>query len=437
MQNAGFLFADRLWRLGLTFFLEAWLARSLGAEQYGRWSFLTAALVLLAPVAHLGLESIIIRELVRGGRRSGETLGTGVGLRLGGGLVAWALTVACVAFASPGNDRGALVAAAILGSGLMFQSAEVFDAWFQSRVEARYSVFARNLGFGVAAIGKVFCIWHHAPLSAFAGLAVVELTLCAAALGACYRWRRRRADGDTGADRLRFSGETARRLLREGWPLAVAALAVAASQRADQLLLRALAGTREAGLYAVASQLSEASYFVAVVVVSTLLPAILRARADAAAYRARLQETFDLLVGAALVISGLLSVLAPVLVRGLLGPDYAPAAAVLSVHAWAAVFYYLGVVQSAWFLAEGLTVWSGLVITLGATLNVALNLWLIPAWGITGAAWAKLASYAVSWFVLNGVMARTRPLFVMQVRALWPYHRLLGRLHLVVRPEKG
>lgn len=433
LQNVGVLFADRLWRLGGTFLLETWLARSLGAEQYGRWSFLVAAMVLLAPVAHLGLESVVVRALVRGDRRAGETLGTAAGLRLAGGLVAWGLTVAFVAVASPGNDRGAVAVAALLGSGLIFQTAEVFDYWFQSRVEARYSVLARNLGFAAAGVGKVLCIWQRAPLAAFAGLAVAELALCAGTLLGCYL--RRRAGGPEGW--LRVSGGTARRLLRESWPLAVAALAVAAGQRADQLLMRALAGARAAGQYAVASQLSEASYFVAVVVVSTLLPAILRARADVASYRTRLQETFDLLVGTALLISGVLSITAPLLVRGLFGPDYAPAAAVLSIHAWAAVFFYMGVAQSAWFLAEGLTMWSGLVVTLGAGLNVALNLWLIPRLGITGAAWAKLISYAVGWFVLNGIFPPTRPVFLMQLRALWPFGRLARRLRGLRSPGRS
>ena len=52
--------------------------------------------------------------------------------------------------------------------------------------------------------------------------------------------------------------------------------------------------------------------------------------------------------------------------------------------------------------------------------NIALNLVLIPAWGIAGAAVATLAAQALATWLADAAYRETRGLFMMKTRALWP-----------------
>jgi PST family polysaccharide transporter len=98
---------------------------------------------------------------------------------------------------------------------------------------------------------------------------------------------------------------------------------------------------------------------------------------------------------------------------------------ILSIHIWASIFVFMGLVQSPWNIAEGLTKLYLKRTIVGAIINVVLNLLLIPIYSGIGAAIATVISYGFSSFVLNAFDVRTRKLFFIQAKALtltnWTY----------------
>jgi O-antigen/teichoic acid export membrane protein len=56
----------------------------------------------------------------------------------------------------------------------------------------------------------------------------------------------------------------------------------------------------------------------------------------------------------------------------------------------------------------------------GAAINVALNLVLIPGYGAAGAAWATLVSYTVAWTAALLIFKETRPLIWQGLRFALP-----------------
>jgi PST family polysaccharide transporter len=94
---------------------------------------------------------------------------------------------------------------------------------------------------------------------------------------------------------------------------------------------------------------------------------------------------------------------------------------VLALHIWAAIFVFLGVAQDPWTIYEGLTKLALWRTAIGAVTNVALNLVLIPAYGVIGAAIATIISQALSAFVLNAFNAKTNRIFLLQCKAITPF----------------
>ena len=102
----------------------------------------------------------------------------------------------------------------------------------------------------------------------------------------------------------------------------------------------------------------------------------------------------------------------------LFGENFSASGTVLAIHIWAAVFVFLGVASSKWFLAENRQMLSFQRTALGAVVNVILNFLLIPDFGPIGAAIATVVSYATAAFLFDVAQQETRQMFAMKVRSL-------------------
>jgi PST family polysaccharide transporter len=81
---------------------------------------------------------------------------------------------------------------------------------------------------------------------------------------------------------------------------------------------------------------------------------------------------------------------------------------------------FLGVASSKWFIAEGRQVLSLQRTVIGAFVNVALNLLLIPNYGGIGAALATLITQFAAAFLFDITHNVTRSMFFMKLKAMNP-----------------
>ena len=76
LQNSGWLMLDKVVRIGAGLSVGVWMAREFGPELFGDINYAMAFVALFSPLASMGVESVIIRDLVRYPERSQEMLGT-------------------------------------------------------------------------------------------------------------------------------------------------------------------------------------------------------------------------------------------------------------------------------------------------------------------------------------------------------------------------
>jgi O-antigen/teichoic acid export membrane protein len=101
------------------------------------------------------------------------------------------------------------------------------------------------------------------------------------------------------------------------------------------------------------------------------------------------------------------------------GEAYRAAGQVLMIHIWAGVFVFMGVGSSKWYISEGLHKYLTINTVAGAILNIVLNVFLIPKYGIYGAALATVMSQALASYVMSLMFQRTRPNFVQLTRSVF------------------
>lgn len=422
LQNIAWLSVDRVLRLTVGVFVGVWLARYLGPATFGQYSIAFALVALFGVFSKLGLDGLLVREFVRQPQAHGELLGTALMMRLIGGALGAGAATLCSMLLRP-DDVTVQLLAAIASLGLVIQSFDVLDMWFQSRVSSRHVVVARSTAFLLLAAVKIALILLAASVTAFAIAAVAEMILASIGLIIVYRVSGGRVS------QWRFSIARACALLRPAAPLIFAGMAVSAYMKIDQVMIAAILGDEAVGHYSAATRITEATYFVPSMIMASLLPAIISIKdASDVQFRDRMQRLFDLMVAIALLLAVPLSLLSNVVVPLLYGSAYQESAPVLAVHVWANVFVFLGIASSGYLLATNLTTVSLYRTALGAIANVVLNMAFIPAFGIVGAAWATLASAFIATFAVL-LNARSRSAGLMMLRALVPLHRFARKMN--------
>lgn len=411
LDNIGWLFFDKILRMGVGLLVGVWVARYLGPEKFGILNFAMAFVGLFGTISALGLQEIMVRDLVRNPEESNDILGTGFVLRVLGGIIVFGLVIGVISYLRP-EDNLTKTIVAILGLVQIFHASQVIEYWFESQVQSKFIVWTKNLVFLFIAGFKVSMILIQAPLIAFSWIIFLESVLVSIFSFVVYGVK----TGDLFSWKASFV--KSKRLLKDSWPLILSGLAVAVYMKIDQIMIGQIIGDEEVGIYSAAVRVSEIWYFIPMVITASVFPAIIEAKKKSEAlYYNRLQKLYDLLVWMSIAVALPMSFLSSIIIEFLFGQVYSSAGTVLAIHIWAAVFVFLGVGSSKWFLIENRQILSLQRTLLGSVINVVINLILIPEFGAIGAAYATVISYAVAAFFSDLLQHETRKLFMMKVNS--------------------
>ncbi|MEH1835702.1 MAG: flippase [Nostoc sp.] len=417
IANTSWLFADRILRMGASLVVGVWVARYLGVQQYGLFNYALAFVSLFSPIFTLGLDDVVVRHIVRQSSNKEEILGTTFWLKLLGGIASVLLAVSTMFFlGEPETLKIWLVA--ILAMAGIFRAADTIELWFQSQVQSKYTVIAKNTAFLLNTVIKIALILTKAPLLAFAWVTLAEFAMSAIGLLIVYQVK------GSSLWLWRWSFSAAKTLLKESLPLIFSGFAIMIFMRIDQVMLGQMIGNSEVGVYSAAVRISEIWYFIPGAIVSSVAPSIYAAKEKSESlYYQRIGQLLSLMTCISLAIALPMSFLSDKIIMVMFGSGYTEAGTILAVHIWTSLFVFMGLATSPWFIAEGLNHVSLGKTLFGAILNIILNLLLIPKYAGLGAAIATIISQAAATFLCNAFDSRTQKIFQIQVRSLLTFYK--------------
>ena len=411
-NNTSWLLSEKIFKAFTEIFLGIWIARYLGPEQFGLFSYAQSFAALFLVLASLGLDGVVIRELVKDESRAEKIIGTAFILKLVGAIIVLLILVVAVNFTS--NDTYTNTLVFIIASATIFKAFNVADLYFQAKVLSKYVAFVNTGALFISSVVKIVLILNEAPLIAFAWVVLFESVVLA--IGFIYIYIKKNTISST--QYLSYNMATAIDLLRDSWPFILSGIVTSIYMRIDQVMIKEMLNTEAVGQYAAAVRLSEAWYFIPVIVASSLFPAIINAKKhNEELYNLRLQKLYNLMTWIAIIIAITMTFLNDWVVDLLYGDQYNQAGTVLMIHAWAGIFVFLGVVSGKWFLSENLQILAFWRCFCGMIINIILNIILIPKYGIQGAAVATLLSYFVAGLLFDLFTIRTRRMFFMKLNS--------------------
>lgn len=403
LSNLSWLIGEKVLLMPLSLIISVWMARYLGPSNYGMFNYSVSFVSLFGFLTYLGLTGIVTRFLVETPYDKGELLGTAFSLKFIGANFGL-LSALIIAFLLKMESKVILMII-IISFSTLFDAFNVIDLWFESKIQAKYSVIARGTSIIASFLLKAILIVSRSSVVYFALTLVVQTGINALGLLYFY-WKR----GGGSFDDWSYDSRRAKNLLHQAWPLIFSYAGALIYLRIDKVMLGKMVGTRSVGIYSVAAGLSEIWYFIPLAAAATLYPSMIRSKSlGKQVYEQRIGLTFSLLGWLGICTAFLISIATVPLIINLFGTDYSRSIDVLRIHIWSAPAMFMGAFLSKWLIIENHLFFSLIRHGLGAMTNILLNIWLIPTMGVEGAAIATVVSYIVANFLACFLNTNTRP----------------------------
>tara|TARA_B100000945_G_scaffold311669_1_gene305219 strand:+ start:1108 stop:2424 length:1317 start_codon:yes stop_codon:yes gene_type:complete len=399
--NTSWLLGERVLRMVISLFVGIYVARYLGPERYGLLSYALSFVWLFSSLSSLGLDDILVRELVNRPDKRQNLIATVFWLKVCGSFVMGTAIALVLIFKS--EDQLTLWLISIITLGFVFQSTNVVQFYFQAKVQSKFIVRAQVFQLLITSLFKIYLVWNEADLIWFAFALMLDQAVVAILFIFLYKWKVGQLPF------LKFNQKKSKLLIRDAWPLIFTGMVVLVYMKIDQVMIKEMLNVKAVGVYAAAVKLSEAWYFIPTTLMASLFPAVVGARKKGKTiYEQRVQKLYDIMVWGSVTIAVPTALLSDWIILTLYGNDFQEAADVLRIHIWAVVFVSLGIASSKWLVTENLQLYSFYITTLGAIVNVGCNLWFIPIYGVKGAAFATLLAQGTVSFLGLSFFGKTR-----------------------------
>lgn len=399
-RNSLWIIGERCISVGIATIITILSARYLGAENYGLINYGLAFVTLFASVMRLGIDVIIVNELINNRDKQGELLGTSSVLRLASGVISMVIIAILVQFMNADNP---LVLAVIMlqSTVLIFQAFYVFDSWFQSRLESKYVSIAKIIASLLVLIYSAYILVSGKGVVWFAFSTALSSIIIMILLLYFYR----RSDGQ----KLRYAHDTARQLLQKSYHFIISGVIVTIYIQIDKIMIANILDNAQLGIYSAALALCTAWAFIPDSIITSFRPTVFSAQLTSrTTYLKRLKQLYFLIFWSSMGISLIVALLAPQLIALLFGAAYSGAVDILRVVVWYVPLSMLGTARSIWIVGENKNKYTKYYLIYGLLVNVSLNLLLLPIIGIMGAAIATLITEFIICFIAPMFYRATR-----------------------------
>ena len=394
-NNSFWLFLEKILRMGIELFVSIWLARYLGVKDFGLFNYSIAFVDLFAPLYHLGLPGVVVRDLVTKEEIRNKILGTAFALKLAGGTIVLCLATTTIFMVRPGDTLSCSLIV-VIAIGKICNSFETLDFWFQSQMQSKYIAVSKTVAFILASFCKIFLIIFHAPLIAFAAIATIEIAL--SSIGLIFSYIKCGFSFKSWQPSFIYAKE----MLYECCPNLLTTAAIVIQARIDQAMLGQMIGDGEVGQYSVAMRLIEAFAFLPSILCQSLFPLISKSKLHSEEiYFKHLTNTYRLMFIVFILAAVPIFLFSQSIVLMLYGQEYKTASYLLPLFSIRLFFANMGIAKSIFIVNNSLFVFSLFAAISGSLTNVVLNLVLIPHFASIGALWATIISFTISVFIVD------------------------------------
>ena len=403
IKNTGWLIFDKIVHMLMSLVVTGAVARHLGEYDYGIINYGLSFVNIFAIISKMGIDGIIVSELVKDKENEGTIVGTTLGLRMISSLLSILATLIFVYVLNP-SEWIVVVVSVIESFTLIGWVFDTLDYYFQANLLSKYSALARTLSYPVVCVYRLLLVWLESSLVWFAFATVIDALI----IGILLVWFYRKSKGR----KLSFSWCFGKHLLSQGRHFILVNLLVTIYTQMDRLMIGGLADQSQVGLYSAAMTIANLWVFIPNALIDSARPIImeLKYQHKEVLYQKRWSQLHAAIIWLSICAGVLVTFFGKLALWIIYGEAFLGALSVLLILIWSRLFSLLGLLRSTWMLCESLEKYIKYFIGLGAVMNMILNSMLIPKFGAEGAAVATLLTEIAASFVVSSLYKKTRGL---------------------------
>lgn len=382
INNAFWIIGCRIVQAVLALLVNMMTARYLGPANYGLINYAAALVTFFTPIMRLGLDGVLVQEIITDIEKEGEKLGTAIVLNLLSGCACIASIMMFVSVANP-FEKDTLIVCFLYSSILIFNAFDIIQYWFQAKLISKYTSIAMLLSYIVMTCYQIYILAMSKGVYWFAVSKSIEFLLIDIILYLLYKKK--------GKNKLVFSGNVAKEMFSKSKYYIISNMMVVVFAQTDRIMLKTMMGDEATGYYSAAVSCATMTSFVFAAIVDSARPSVLESYgANRESFERKMKNLYCVVIYAALIQSIVITLLSPFIINLIYGDGYVMATNVLKIVVWYTTFSYIGTVRNVWILANNKQKLLVRVNVSGALANVCLNFLMIPRFGMEGAAIASL-----------------------------------------------
>lgn len=386
------LSADAIQRLSAAL-IVVWVSRWLGVNEAGIYFLAVSFATLFGRLSYWGLDQLLTRDVAKEPERANEFMVNFLVVRAGlAGLMVFLLYVAVGSLGyAPYTSRVILlVGLTILPDSLI----NVCQSVFMAHERMGYLALSSSLNGLIRVVAGVLALVWGFGLE---GVAVGLLLASVSTLTLLLYLIRTRLFHPTWKLDWGFS----RRQLRAGFPFLLIGMFFVLENQLDVIFLSRLRNEHQVGLYGAANTVISALLLIPLAFQTAIFPVMSRLYTTAPDVLGRLyDQSFKYLLLAGLPIAVGVTALASDIVTLAFGEQFGPSTIVLQILVWSLFLIFLNVPNARLLVVSDRQRVIAMFLLTSLTINVILNLLLIPLWGAAGSAVARVISTSALFLVI-------------------------------------
>lgn len=412
VSNASWIICCRIVQSILTLVVGMMTARYLGPSNYGLINYAASIVSFMVPIMQLGLNNIMVQELINTPEKEGEILGTSLLLSV---IMSGVCMVGVFAFTAVVNagETETIIVCVLYSINLFFQGLEMIQYWFQSKYKAKYTMSVSLIAYVVVSAYKIYLLATQKSIYWFALSNAIDYMMISVTLIFIYK--------KLGGQRFSFSRSTAKTMVKKSSSYILSSLMVTIFAQTDRIMLKLMLSDAATGYYTAATACVGITTFIYTAIVDSARPSIFSSlKSSKEKFEINVARLYSAITYISLFVCVAMVIFAPWIISILYGSEYSPSISALRIVVWYSTFSYYGVVRNIWILAEGKQKLLIVINLLGALANVILNAILIPIMGVNGAALASLVTQFFTNVIVGWILKPIRRNNYLIIKGLNP-----------------
>ena len=400
LSNSFWMIVQHLYSMITSLTVVALIARHLGPSDYGLINYCASVITIFTTLSGLGLDNVIVSEIIRKPEREGGYLGTALALRLVASLISYPLLLALVWMINPG-DKILLIVAALQAASMVFQTYNALVYWFQIKLKMKYISIAMICAITVTSVLRIVLLTKKASVGWFSLSISVQAFVAAVVVTAFFL---KQADV-----RLKVSVADARDILKLSYNCIISSMSIIIYMQADKVILEKMTDSTQVGIYSAAVMLATYWQFIPTALIDSSRPVVLEKRKVS---QVEYIDLFKLVMGGVNMVSFVFSLVMSccswLFIYFVYGEAYLSALIPLIILSWASYIGISGYTRTIWIIGESFYKYEKWFTTTAAVLNIILDIVFIRQFGIIGASVATLITYVYEVLIVPLFFKETR-----------------------------